>query len=286
MARGVPRARDPDTFTRRTFIPDSKCRHLAELEQNAASGLAACGDLARVPRADSPLAVARIPRLRRRLAALPGIGATLHLLARAQCYSFPRHGTEAGAVVAITIYLVVVTALLGGWVWAMRRAGTIELNGVAPLLVMTLVLALPLDHTAGPCLGRPLSLQPVWPHDHRVWRQSYLLPAVELSIRSSSAVGLLERSAIVLRTHLAHAVRRTEPRRRRLGHADGDRLPRRRRHSAPADSDGALVDAPFAAPEDGRDSGRSSTRGIRWCCWRSWGMRTTTSWSHCSPCCW
>ena len=49
-----------------------------------------------------------------------------------------------GAVVAITIYLVVAMALLGGWVWAMRRARTIELNGVAPLLAMTCVLALPL----------------------------------------------------------------------------------------------------------------------------------------------
>ena len=47
-------------------------------------------------------------------------------------------------MVAISVYLLVVTALLAGWVWAMRRARAIELNGVAPLLAMTAVLAMPL----------------------------------------------------------------------------------------------------------------------------------------------
>lgn len=45
-------------------------------------------------------------------------------------------------MVAIFIHLVVVAALLGGWVWAMRRARSTELNG-APLLAMKSVLALP-----------------------------------------------------------------------------------------------------------------------------------------------
>ena len=56
--------------------------------------------------------------------------------------SAQRDGT--GAVVAITVYLLVATTLVGGWVWAMRRARTIELNGVSPLLVMTLLLSVPL----------------------------------------------------------------------------------------------------------------------------------------------
>ena len=56
--------------------------------------------------------------------------------------SAPRDG--AGTVVAMLVYLGVVAALVGGWVWAMRCARTIELNNVTPLLVATAALTLPL----------------------------------------------------------------------------------------------------------------------------------------------
>ncbi len=56
--------------------------------------------------------------------------------------SAPRDGS--GAAVAMIVYVLVVTALVGGWVWAMRCARTIELNSVAPLLIATAVLAVPL----------------------------------------------------------------------------------------------------------------------------------------------
>ena len=50
----------------------------------------------------------------------------------------------AGTIVAMIVYLGVVSALIGGWVWALRCARTIELNSVGPLLVATALLATPL----------------------------------------------------------------------------------------------------------------------------------------------
>lgn len=50
----------------------------------------------------------------------------------------------SGTAVAMIVYLLIVTALVGGWVWAMRRARTIELSSVTPLLITTAVITMPL----------------------------------------------------------------------------------------------------------------------------------------------
>ena len=54
------------------------------------------------------------------------------------------HRDGLGSIVAILVYLVVVAALVGGWVWAMRSARSIELSSVAPLVAATALLTLPL----------------------------------------------------------------------------------------------------------------------------------------------